>query len=86
MKAYIVKKNLLVHDSPPHPVQYGIRHRKRAFSKISDGTLLIFGLSLESHNYNSAATPTSKHSLKKGRMVNLFKKVISAEVESFKKR
>ncbi len=21
MKAYIVKKNVLVHDSPPHPVQ-----------------------------------------------------------------
>ncbi len=70
----------------PLSAQYSIRHRKRAFLKISVGTLLIFGLILESHNYSLAVSPTSLHSLWKGRRVNLVKKVISAEVERSKKK
>ncbi len=71
--------------SPPS-IPYSIRHRKLTFSKISDGTLPIFGFILESHNYSLAVSPTSMHSLWKGRRIILVKKGIPAEVERSKKK
>jgi hypothetical protein len=34
MKAYTVKKNVLVHDSPPHPVQIGKYTEKKTFGNV----------------------------------------------------
>jgi hypothetical protein len=46
MKAYTVKKTVLVHESSPHPV-----HRVRQLGQLEDG-LSICGRQLAANQYN----------------------------------